>query len=101
MKIFFKKTPTVLKKPGKSSKSLGIVKLRSTRVFTKNPWKVGKRPERVKLLSQQIFLESLEGFRNVKECPKKDIGKLEKFLGKSAKFLKRLNYYPNENSDDP
>ena len=66
----------------------------------KNPGKVSKRPERVKLLSQQSFLESLEGFRNVKECPKKVFGKLEKFLGKSAKFLKRLNYYPNEISDD-
>ena len=31
----------------------------------------------------------------------KVFGKLEKFLGKSAKFLKRLSYYPNEFSDDP
>ena len=32
---------------------------------------------------------------------KKGFGKLEKFMGKSAKFLKRLNYFPNETSDDP
>ena len=31
----------------------------------------------------------------------KSFGKLKKFLGKSAKFLKRLNYYPNGISDDP
>ena len=53
------------------------------------------------MLSQQTFLESGEGFRNVKKCPKIVIGKLEKFLGKLAEFLKGLNYYPNEISDDP
>ena len=31
----------------------------------------------------------------------KSFGKLKKFLGKSAKFLKRLNYYPNGIFDDP
>ena len=35
-----------------------------------------------------------------KECPKIVFEKLEKFLGKSAKFFKKLNYYPNEISDD-
>ena len=33
--------------------------------------KFGKRPEKVKLISEQVFLECMEGFRNVKECPKK------------------------------
>ena len=69
--FFFKIIATVFKKPGKASKSLGIVKLRSTRVFLKNPGKFGKRPERVKLLSQQIFLESWESFEMSKNVLKK------------------------------
>ena len=49
--------------------------------------KVSKNLERAQLLSQGVLSRIL--------------GKLEKFLRKSAKILKRLNYYPNEISDDP
>ena len=70
-------------------------------IFLKNPGKVGKRPERVKLLSQQTFLESGEGFRSVKKMSESSFRKLEKFLGELAEFLKRLNYYPDKIFDDP
>ena len=62
---------------------------------------VGKRPAKVKLLSEQIFLESGEGFRNVKRMSQNSFRNVRKILGKVTKFLKRLNYYPNEISDDP
>ena len=44
---------------------------------------LGKFPECQRMLQKNFF------------------GKLKKFMGNSAKFLKRLNYYPNEISDNP
>ena len=51
-------------------------------VFQK-PGKVGKRPESVKLLSQQFFLESWEKFSKCqKNISQKSFWKVGKILGK-------------------
>ena len=101
MNHFFKIKLLFPRNLGRLAKVLALLNCDLHESFSKNPGKVGNRLERVNLLYQQSFLESLEGFRNVKECPKKVFGNLENFLGKSAKFFKKLNYYPNEISDDP
>ena len=67
---------------GRLAKVLALLNYDLHKFFLKNPGKVGKRPERVEWLSQQIFLESWESFRNVKECFKKIFWKVEKILGK-------------------
>ena len=72
---------------------------------------VSSSPAKVKLLSQKFFrvlerldkiLGSFSYYINVSQSIRpRVLGRLEKVLGKSIKFLKRLLYYPNEFSDDP